>query len=186
LLAGDFNLLHSRWQTSLQRGPSTLAEPVSEWLDRLGLVFISEIDIPTHDKGNTLDLTFASGSLALAGARTKVASHLDATSDHRPLLTILSWGQRQPEALQKLKFNILDLPRFHTLLAQNIEGLPTTAGSEDALDILASGIISATHSAYSASAQRSLPQGRGQAWWNSDCKKALQEYRLGLCTQRSF
>jgi endonuclease/exonuclease/phosphatase family metal-dependent hydrolase len=99
LLAGDFNLLHSRWQTSLQRGPSTLAEPVSEWLDRLGLVFISKIDIPTHDKDNTLDLTFASGFLALVGARTKVTSHLDVISDHCPLFIILPWGQRQPEAL---------------------------------------------------------------------------------------
>jgi endonuclease/exonuclease/phosphatase (EEP) superfamily protein YafD len=69
-----------------------LAEPVTEWLDSLGLVFISEIDTPTHDKGNTLDLTFASGSLAFAGACTRVAKHLDATSDHRPLLTVLPWG----------------------------------------------------------------------------------------------
>jgi endonuclease/exonuclease/phosphatase family metal-dependent hydrolase len=98
LLAGDFNLLHNRWQPSLQRGPSTSAEPVSEWLDRLGLVFISEIDTPTHDRGNTLDLAFVSGSLALAGACTKVAEHLDAISDHCPLLTILPWGQRHPEA----------------------------------------------------------------------------------------
>jgi hypothetical protein len=115
-----------------------------------------------------------------------VASYLDTTSDHHPLLTILPWGQRQPEALQKLKFNTLDLPRFHTLLAQNIKDLPTTTGSEDVLDSFANGIISATYSAYSASARRSLPQGKGQAWWNSECKQALQEYWSGLCRQKSF
>jgi hypothetical protein len=92
LLTGDFNLLHSRWQTSLQRGPSTLAEPVSEWLDKLGLVFIFEIDIPTYNKNNMLNLTFASDSLALAKVKIKVASHLDAISNYHPLLTILPWG----------------------------------------------------------------------------------------------
>jgi endonuclease/exonuclease/phosphatase (EEP) superfamily protein YafD len=112
LLAGDFNLLYSRWQPSLERGFSTSAQPLSEWLDRLGLVFISEIDVPTHNKGYVLDLAFASSSLALAGIYTKISTHLDATSDHRPLLTTMPWGQRYTEASQRLKFTMLDHTRF--------------------------------------------------------------------------
>jgi hypothetical protein len=149
-------------------------------------VFILEIDTPTHDRGNTLDLAFVSGPLALAGACTKVAEHLDATSDHHPLLTTLPWGQRHQEAPQRLKFSTLDLPRFHSLLALNTSNLPTTAGSEDELDSLADGITSAIHSAYVASALRSLPQGGGQPWWNLECKEALQKYCMGLHSQRDF
>ncbi|KAI9039460.1 reverse transcriptase [Aspergillus affinis] len=186
LLAGDFNLLYSRWQPSFQRGPSTSAELVSEWLDRSGLVFISEIDIPTHNKGNTLDLTFASSTLALSGASTKIASYLDATSDHRPLLTILPWGPSYPKAQQRLKFNTLDLSRFSNLLTLNVSDLPTTAETEEELDCLANAIISAVYSAYEASALRSRPQGGGQPWWNLECKEALQKYRIGLSTRKDF
>ena len=186
ILAGNFNLLHSRWQPSLQQSTSTLAEAASEWLDRLGLVFISEIDSPTHDRGNTLDLAFASSSTALAGAHTTVAEHLDATSDHRPLLTILPWGQRHLATLKRPKFSTLDLPCFHSLLAVSINNLLTMADTEDKLDYLANGIISAIYSAYTASALQSLPQGGGQPWWSPECKRALQKYRSRLYTQKDF
>jgi hypothetical protein len=45
---------------------------------------------------------------------------------------------------------------------------------------------SAIHSAYTASATRSLPQGGGKPWWNTECKKALRDYRTGLYTQKDF
>ena len=56
LLAGDFNLLHSRWQPSLQRPPTNFAATFLEWLDRLGLLLTSEVDIPTHDKATSWTL----------------------------------------------------------------------------------------------------------------------------------
>jgi hypothetical protein len=186
LLAGDFNLLHSRWQPSIQRDPSAYSGLFTEWLDKLGLVFISEIDTPTHNKGNVLDLTFTSSFLALSGANTRVATDLDVTSDHCPLLTVLPWGQRHSEAPQKLKFSTLDLTRFHALLALNLENVRTAAKTEEELNYLANETISAIHSAYAASATRSLPQGRGQPWWNTECGKALQDYRSGLALQRDF
>ncbi|EED12096.1 hypothetical protein TSTA_001670, partial [Talaromyces stipitatus ATCC 10500] len=82
ILAGDLNLLHNRWQPSLQRSPTTFAELFINWLDLQGLVLISDIDYPTHERGNVLDLSFASSPLALAGAKASIASHLDATSDY--------------------------------------------------------------------------------------------------------
>jgi hypothetical protein len=186
ILAGDFNLLHNTWQPSLLRSYSTLAETFTEWLDRLGLVFVSEIDTPTHDRGNVLDLTFTSSSLALSGLHTRFAADLDATSDHHPLLTIFPWSPRHHEAKQRLKFDTLDHARFLALLATNLVGIEDIAKTKEELDYLADGIISAIHSAYTASATRSLPQGGGQPWWNIECKNALQDYRSELSSRKDF
>ncbi|KAI9034741.1 reverse transcriptase, partial [Aspergillus affinis] len=125
-------------------------------------------------------------TLALAGANTRIATHLDATSDHRPLLTILPWGPRYPKAQQRLKSSTLDLSRFSSHLALNISNLPSTSETEEELDCLANMIISAVYSAYEASAFRSRPQGRGQPWWNPECKEALQKYRTGSYTKKDF
>lgn len=75
----------------LQRPPTTFAGAFTEWLNERGLRSTSEIDIPTQDGWNVLDLTFVSSSLSLLRASTMVAHHLDATSKHRPLLTRLPW-----------------------------------------------------------------------------------------------
>jgi hypothetical protein len=158
----------------------------TEWLDKLGLVFIFKIDTPTHDKGNVLDLIFTSSFLALSRANTRVVINLDITSDHCPLLTVLPWGQRHSEAPQKLKFSTLDLTCFHALLALNLDNIRAAAKTEEELNCLANRTISTIYSAYTASATRSLPQGRGQPWWNTECGKALQDYRSGLALQRDF
>ena len=186
LLAGDLNLLHSSWQPSLQHGPTSFAETFIVWLDRLGLVLVSEVDLPTHNRGNVLDLTFASSALALSGTSTRIADHLDATSDHRPLLTSMPWGQRFMEIPQRLKFSTLDHTRFLTLLASNISDTRFPMGTEEELDCLANKITSAIYSAYTASANKSIPQGGGQRWWNAECKKALQDYRSGHSSRNDF
>jgi ribonuclease HI len=186
VLAGDFNLLHSRWQPSLRCSPTTFAEPFVDWLDRLGLVLISEIDRPTHNRGNVLDLTFASGSLALAGTSTRIASHLDSTSDHRPLLTTMPWSHRFPETPQRLRFDTLDHLRFLSLLESNLASIECLAKTEEDLDSLANEITSAISTAYKGSARRTLAQGIGQPWWNNDCRKARQDYRSSLCSKRDF
>jgi hypothetical protein len=185
-LAGDFNLLHSSWQPSLHRGPTTFAEPFLTWLDQSQFVFISELDYPTHDEGNVLDLAFTSGSLALAGASTTVAPYLGTTSDHRPLLTTIPWAQRFTEPVQKLRFNTLDHPLFLSLLASNSRGLALPLVSEDTLDSFASKLVLAIRSAFEGSARRTLGQGTGQPWWNTDCNQARQLYRAGKCTKNSF
>jgi hypothetical protein len=50
ILAGDLNLLHERWQPSLDTSPTAFAEPFIEWLDQNDMTLISEIDNPTHNK----------------------------------------------------------------------------------------------------------------------------------------
>ncbi|EED17261.1 hypothetical protein TSTA_023150 [Talaromyces stipitatus ATCC 10500] len=175
-----------RWQPSLQRSPTTFAEPFINWLDLQGLVLISDIDCPTHERGNVLDLSFASSPLALAGAKASIASHLDATSDHQPLITTVPWDQRYKETAQKLRFDTLDHTSFLSLLASNLAGTKSSAAAEEDLDALAEKLTSATQGAYRGSAKRTMTQGIGQPWWNEDCKKALHNYCLGLCSKTDF
>lgn len=120
LLAGDFNLLHTRWQPSLTYMPAVSADPFVEWLDHLGLLLISEIDCPTHTRGDVLDLTFATCSLVQKGPHISIASRLDSTSDHKPLLTTISWDQSPASSAQKIRFDILDRPLFLSLLSTNL------------------------------------------------------------------
>src|SRR5271166_6659420 len=82
-LAGDFNLLHPRWDLHTTRtSPNT--EPFIDWLDNNYLVFTSVNGASTHAKGNVLDLAFLSGPFT---GSTTLAHNLDCTSDHTPLLT---------------------------------------------------------------------------------------------------
>jgi len=71
---------------------------------------ISEVDNPTHNKGNVLDLTLASNSLALSGASAVVTTHLDSTSDHLPLLNTVPWDHIPPVTTQKLRFDTRSAP----------------------------------------------------------------------------
>jgi ribonuclease HI len=185
-IAGDLNLLHSRWQPSLQNSHTSFADLFVTWLDDSQLVFISETDYPTHDKGNVLDLSFVSGPLALAGASSIVAHYLDATSDHRPLLTTIPWDQRFTEPARKLRFNTLDQPLFLSLLASNLDGLGLLVPTEDCLDALAEGLTLAIRNAYEGAAKRSLGQRTGQPWWNTDCNASRQLYRSGYYTKKDF
>ncbi|EED15786.1 hypothetical protein TSTA_009110, partial [Talaromyces stipitatus ATCC 10500] len=157
--------------------PTPFAEPFINWLDLQGLVLISDIDCPTHERGNVLDLSFASSPLALAGAKSSIASHLDATSDHQPLITTVPWDQRYKETAQKLRFNILDHTCFLSLLASNLASIECSTMTEEDLDALAEKLTSAIQGAYRGSAKRTLTQ---------DCKKALHNYRLGLYSKTDF
>jgi hypothetical protein len=186
-LAGDLNLLHHRWQPSLQDGRRrAYAEEVVSWLDQAQLVLNSEPDIPTHDCGNVLDLAFVSSSLALNGASTTIASDLDVTSDHRSLLSRIPWDQRYSEPTRKLRFDTLDQPLFLSLLASNLMNVETPEPNEESLDAVASSLSKAIHSAYQGAAKRSLGQTLGQPWWNDNCRQTRELYRAGDCTKRDF
>ncbi|EED14697.1 polymerase, putative [Talaromyces stipitatus ATCC 10500] len=186
LLAGDFNLLHIRWQPSLTYRPAVSADPFIEWLDHLGFILTLEIDCPTHTRGNVLDLTYATSLLALSGLHTSTAPHLDSTSDHTPLLTTIPWDQRHTLPTQKIRFDILDQPLFLSLLSTNLSQIQPLDSLKANLESLAQGLTSAIHSAYEGSAKRSLPHKKGQPWWNPECKEALQAYRSELLPKEEF
>ncbi len=179
LIAGDFNLHHTRWQPSLHNSPTATAEPLIAWLDRESLIYISEPDSPTHNRGNVLDLAFASGPLALEGATTAIAPHLDVSSDHSPMVTTILQDYRFQEPLRKLRINTLDEPLFLSLLRSSWPGLLQTSSvpSTTELDALALEIVTAIKNAFEGAARRSLGQATGQAWWNEDCREAVRAYR---------
>ncbi|EED23548.1 hypothetical protein TSTA_069660 [Talaromyces stipitatus ATCC 10500] len=81
----------------------------------------------------------------MVGAKARIASHLDATSDHRPLIATVPSDQdsrKQPKNC--------DLIHWTTPAASH-----------------SSPLISP--SAYRGSAKKTLSQGIGQPWWNNEC-----------------
>ena len=160
-MAGDFNLLHSRWQPSLQGSHSILADPFVDWLDNSQLVLISEIDCPTHNRDNVLDLAFTSSPLVVAGASSEVAYHLNTTSDHLPLLSSIPWDQRFAKSARNLRPTTLDQPLFLSLLAANLDGPEPLASTTDGLNSLANKLTLAIHKAYEGAAKRSLEHQSG-------------------------
>jgi hypothetical protein len=81
---------------------------------------------------------------------------------------------------------MLDHTHFQSLLASNLDDIKNTTETEEELDNLINRITSAVHSAYTTSVTRSLPQEGGKPWWNTEYKKALQDYRTGSRTQKDF
>lgn len=60
ILVGDFNLQHINWQSSNLGTPSAQTAPLIQWLKIKNFFLILEDDIPKYNRGNFLDLCFAS------------------------------------------------------------------------------------------------------------------------------
>jgi len=175
-LAGDFNLLHPRWDLYTTR-TSLNTEPFIEWLDNNLFVFTSEVGASTHSKGNVLDLAFLTGPLT---ASTTLAYHLDCTSDHTPLLTSINWNARLYSPSKRLRVDTLNQEVFTALLSANCNALcPLPASPTDAdLDQAASDLTQAISKAYNGSAKRTLGRNTGYPWWNKDCLEAVKANRI--------
>src|SRR5271165_1044939 len=174
-LAGDFNLLHPRWDLHTTRtSPNT--EPFIEWLDNNYFALASENGISTHLKGNVLDLAFITGPLT---ASTTLAQYLDCTSDYILLLTNINWNARFPGLTKRLQVDTLDHKLFTALLSENCKALcplPTSPSTTD-LDLAASNLTQAISKAFNGSAKRTLGQNTGYPWWNKDCTDAAKANR---------
>src|ERR1700735_859242 len=62
LIAGDFNAIHSTWQTGQQI--SGRGEAIATWAADNSLNLLNTTDTPTNAHGNTIDLAFTNISLA--------------------------------------------------------------------------------------------------------------------------
>jgi ribonuclease HI len=187
-LAGDFNLHHLLWQPSYHGTPDPLADPFVSWIELQDLSFISQVDKPTQQAGNVLDLAFASSALRRLGASTRVKRKLQIASDHLPLLTNILWDNRALERPTHLRFATIEEETYTSLLKCNLESIlslptPPTANS---LDEYASNIVEATQKAYEGSARRALPHNIGQPWWNEACTLAAQDFRTARRGQYGF
>ncbi|KAI1000325.1 hypothetical protein K3495_g7870 [Podosphaera aphanis] len=178
-LAGDFNLKHTRWQASVTTNQSA-AESLLEWTDSNSISLISEADVPTHNRGNVLDLSFASNSLILAGAESAITPELDVTSDHLPIGTIISWDSRFQEPVTRLKLDTLDENLFHSLLQEEMARMPSLLVHPQpaSLDTYAEGLCTALQNSFRGSARRALGRGTGQPWWNDECRDAARAHRI--------
>jgi hypothetical protein len=130
-LAGDFNLLHPRWDPYTERS-SPLADPFTDWLDHNLFIYTSESGASTHARGNVLDLAFLAGPLA---ASIILARHMDTTADHIPLLTSINWGIRFPGMPKRLRIDTLDQELFTALLEENCKTLSSLPASPTSIDL---------------------------------------------------
>ncbi|POS82441.1 hypothetical protein EPUL_005498 [Erysiphe pulchra] len=161
---GDFNLHHTRWQPSWSQRPTPGSENFVEWADGNYFCLLSPLDKKTHNRGNILDLALGSG-LLLRHSKCCIATHLDATSDHLPLLTTIGWRDA-PKTHQTLRPDSLNSTLFQNLLSSSIKQVaPVPSHSiTDSLDKLAfkSGRISEPDSS-NASSDSTLDQASFQS-----------------------
>ena len=177
LILGDFNLHHHWWQPSWPRSPSPGADSFVDWIDTHNFSLLSPEDIPTHNRGNVLDLAFGKGPLLL-NSICNIPTHIDLISDHLPLLTIVPW-KRFAIPFQRLRLNTLDINLFKQLLASSITSLPTLPvnPTPQALDKYTERLIALIREAYTGAAKRAQCHGKGSPWWNQICKSAKQYYK---------
>ena len=116
ILAGDLNLHNPMWHPSYRGSPSSQSEAFICWLGLRDLLLISEIDKPTHNCGNVLDLCFGSSQLVARGTIATVQEDLDVTSDHLPLLANVYCGAREAAPITGLRFATIDKDIFLSLL----------------------------------------------------------------------
>ena len=178
LLAGDFNLHHERWQPSYKGTDTAAAEPFIEWLDQMSFTLASDPDVPTHRRGNVLDLVFTTSRLTAAGAAASVDQDFATSADHHPLVTSIPWDLSAQPTARRLRFDTLNSDRFRDLLSANLASVPPSAAtSTEELDVQAQALIDAVQNAYIGAAKRALGKGTGQPWWNEDCKQAAATFR---------
>ncbi|EDN95206.1 hypothetical protein SS1G_11082 [Sclerotinia sclerotiorum 1980 UF-70] len=185
-LCGDFNLPHRNWQPSYTGNLSPASIPFNKWLEEHQLVFSSELDKPTHSIGNVLDLAFCSHTLHQQGLNTRVAYHLDVTSDHTPLLTNIPWISNTTNTLKQLRPKSLDPILFKSLLKTNLTTLNAPPRSEAELDQFTDDLVDAIHKAYCGSAKRTTGQNKGQPWWNDECSNACIQYHRNQIDKQLF
>ena len=188
LIAGDFNLKHDLWQPSTQQ-MSPRAEALIQWTTTNHLSLISPIGEPTHNKGNTLDLTWASEALLKSDISTQITEDLHTTSDHHTLLTHIHHGPgpRLPKSeTTHYRLDTTDKSLFYDTLEATIthsQAIATEATHcndetriRDLLDLLADSIITAIDTALSASTKKTSGCGMGHSWWDDACQQAVRKY----------
>lgn len=178
ILAGDFNLHHKEWHPSYQGVPSPQADVFIRWLEANGLVVISEIDVPTHNRGNVLDLSFTTNQLLLDGTSSFVQKELDVTSDHLPILISIPCHGVNPSPIPKLRFSTINQEVFISLLRSQLIGItPLSNKTGKNVENRANELVELIYRSFSGSAKMSLPHNKGQPWWDSNCKAAKRQFK---------
>lgn len=169
IIAGDFNTRHPIWDSRAEA--TGRAEELVNWMQNSDLDIISPINLPTHDRGSTLDLTFSN----ILGANCTIEEHLHTTSDHETLLTTVNLRCLSTTPHPRFK----ETPESLLRMAAGVrETLPPPHLFPEDLDDLAILITKAIQ----CNMSRFIPQRKsskiGTRWWNDDCANRAAEYRL--------
>src|ERR1700733_3382895 len=199
-IGGDFNLKHPAWQPSYP-SPSTEAVSLVNWTE--GHHLHLTLPIGAYTRGyNTIDLTWASSELVTQGISSEVAD-LPSPSDHDFIyITIHLPTIGSPINPPRFRYDTLAEEDFKEALKglsssldsflvnqfadpfepieanQDLLPLDTLLSytpSYTQLDSLAQELVKQVYTALLASTKRSYPRGKGQAWWNNECKEAVKD-----------
>ena len=102
IMVGDFNLHHKAWQSTIKRN-----DPIAtKLIDQLILhryQYIGQTNVPTHLKGNTLDLVFASTNTISSAIVQKTPQSVG--SDHLAILITMKCNSSTHTTLGKPMYN---------------------------------------------------------------------------------
>ena len=180
LVAGDFNLHHSSWQTNTIN--SAGAEHFLQWVDHQGMTLMLEPNTPTHDN-NTIDLTWANRPLVCLGTHTEPAPGFPVLADHIALSTTVHWHPiNNTKPVPPLRMATMQEDIFHSVIHKEATALgkPPPAQLDltpEALDQYTSAITQVITNALEASTKRAHAHPSGHRWWNEDCQDAIVALR---------
>ncbi|EYE90176.1 uncharacterized protein EURHEDRAFT_433365, partial [Aspergillus ruber CBS 135680] len=173
LVAGDFNLHHSSWQTNTIN--SAGAEHFLQWVDHQGMTLMLEPNTPTHDS-NTIDLAWANRPLVCLGTHTEPTPGFPVLADHTALSTTVHWHPiNNTKPVPPLRMATMQEDIFHSVIHKEATALgkPPPAQQDltpEALDHYTSAITQAITNALEASTKRAHAHPSGHRWWNKDCQ----------------
>ena len=126
LVVGDFNARHQMWQPGAES--TGIGSTIAHWADRRGFDLWTE-GRPTHDKGNTIDLTFARGLIGGAAE----AEEWEAGSDHHPIRIAVA-NPTEEKSNRWKTFSVPDLDKFQAAVRAGKGDIPSITDIEG-LDI---------------------------------------------------
>ena len=180
IVLGDFNLHHPLWSTTHRRagaGPS--AQEFLTIIEDFELQLLTEPGMPIHRWNggiSTIDLAFASGSLASRVVHCKIDRRLDYDSDHLPIALTVDWSWQPAAPIRKRLWAKTDSVLLRHTVQQHLGLCQLGAlGSEEGIDSRVSQIIRALEAGIEASTPWSNPSSRSIAGFNQECKDICTE-----------
>ncbi|KAI0995375.1 hypothetical protein K3495_g12807 [Podosphaera aphanis] len=165
-VGGDFNLRHPAWD-SYSSNNSTEAAALLDWAREKDLCLLNPTDVPTHNRGGTLDLAFST----LVGAKCEIAPELHTTSDHETLVsTIPLQGDLNKCTMERLRYGSINEDLFKAFLGE-CQDLPTIRTAAD-IETEAEYITQTIHTALQVACPRTKGTFRRSTWWNEECRTA--------------
>ncbi|KAI0991479.1 hypothetical protein K3495_g16708, partial [Podosphaera aphanis] len=177
VIGGDFNSVHPEWQPLAERSHGD-GHTLVQWMLDNGMTLSSSPGVPTHTRGNTLDLVWSN-----AGAIADVAPELGSTSDHMTLAGDVPRPNARGATTIRLNspIRVSDdaLEDFTKVVAEwskdiGRQELQTTSDVEN----LGNDLVEILSDAIKATGRRSSPQlGQSAPWWTEECREAKGLYR---------